>query len=698
MEEIDMSYLDRPRINFAGTFQASPATINNTPNNYNPENYNQNTLKPENIELYWEPKGDSIFNLANCQVTSAETNDYVSDPLVGAPVAALYTGSPPKLVDLDPMQQNSSEIWGFTLMLGNFGANVQGLFTPVAFNGIWMNSQGPNTPRSSASGAATYLSTLTNLKWNVGSSEVLRRLHAVSPNRLSIRLAVSAHNCAPQIYAFTDATFVAMEEEGVLPAVREKIEPLKKYFMNLDGDQPKDPGDIPTIEYVNYLLAQLLDQGEINQYGATILRVTKQPYYPWINYSTGQPLPPDEQSLYDFNYGKIVGSVGPCLDGEPSFAVPARTLAPVPAPQRETTAEVRESSAGPTGWWAQAKLDVEATPPTLTLDLVNSLPVRLPGRPPWQEELGPLMLACIEGPGSSEGYIPIVRSIDYANPDFIDKHSGLLVVTNFGGIDPSVIATRPLVLLRARALPAINKFLQECPEGWSLRSNQFIYRMNPGLLTSESFAQGETNTVDFYVRKFGRIEGTEGVKIKLSVLTPSEAKNYTLSTLGTSGTNGIRDSTLSMPEGKLTFSQDTVEVRDGKATVIMQGANPENPRGYVDGQVYFATYNFDPEVTTFHQDPNDIISAQIYQQNPVTGTPTWVNGIGDILRQYGMLYPIMGQFQLWTYEGVKENHDKIKRVLGLNISQPLYMPVTRDLSAIRCKLILDWFNAGMPYD
>lgn len=692
-----MSYLDRPRINFSGTFQASPATVNNTPNNYNPANYNPNTFKPEQIELYWEPKGDSIFNLVNCTVKSAETDAYVSDPLVGAQVAALYTGSPPKLVDLDPMQQNSSEIWGFTLMLGNFsGANVQGLFTPVAFNGIWMNSQGPNTPRSSASGAATYLSTLTNLKWNVGNSAVLRRLHAVSPNRLSIRLAVSAHNCAPQIYAFTDATFAKMSAQGVPPTVLAKIKPLQQYCMNLTSDgKPKDPGDIPTIEYVNYLLAQLLDQGEINQYGATILSETKQPYYPWINYSTGQPMPPDEQSLYDFNYGKIVGSVGPCLDGEPSFAVPARTLAPVPAPQRQTTPQEPPSPPSPSGWWAQAKLDLEATRPTLTVDLANSLPVRLPGRPAWEAEIGPLSLVCLAG----GGFAVIVPSIDYANPDFIDKHSGLLVVTDFGSFDPKEIAKYPLAVLRSRSLPRIDKFLEECPTGWSLRSNQFIYRMNPGVPTTESFAQGQTNTVDFYVRKFGQTEGTAGMKIKLSVLTPSEARNYTLSTLGTSGTNGIRDSTLSMPEGKLTFSSSIAEVGpDGKATVAIQCADPGNPRGYVDGQVYFATYNFDPPVTNFHQDPNDVISAQIYQQNPITGTPTWVNGIGDILRQYGMLYPIMGQFQLWTYQGVKDNHDKIQRVLGLDISQPLYMPVTRDLSAIRCQLLMDWFNAGMPYD
>ncbi len=203
-----MSYLDQPRINFSGSFQASPATINNTPNNYNPAAYNADSLKPDKIELYWEPKGDSIFDLLNCTVTTVETPGVANDPLVGSGVSTLYTSSPPKLVDLDPMQQNGSEIWGMTVMIGDFsGAYVQGVFSPVAFNGIWGNSQGKNTPRNSASGSAVYQSTLTNLKWNVGSSQTLQKLKALSPNRLSIRMVVSAHNNAPQLYAFTTTTF-----------------------------------------------------------------------------------------------------------------------------------------------------------------------------------------------------------------------------------------------------------------------------------------------------------------------------------------------------------------------------------------------------------------------------------------------------------------------------------------------------------
>ncbi|NPC69916.1 hypothetical protein HPP05_09170 [Corallococcus exiguus] len=681
-----MSYLDTPRINFSGSFQASPATINNTPNNYNPANYNADSLKPNNIELYWEPKGDSIFDLLNCKVTTVELPGGGSDSLVGTGVSALYTGSPPKMVDLDPMQQNGSEIWGFTVLIGDLGgAYVQGVFTPVAFNGIWGNSQGPNTPRNSASGSAAYQTTLTNLKWNVGNSAVLQALQKASPNRLSIHLVVSAHNNAPQLFAFIPATFQTMQAQGVPSAILDKIASLQDYVMNVDSTgKPVAPGRgyIPTQMYVSSLLEQLLGQSAAEQYGPTILAATKQPYKPWINYTTKEPLP--EQPLYDFNYGKLVGSVGPCLDDEPVFAVPARTLAQIQNPSPALSA-----------WWAPAQLNLGSTP-SLTLDLGNSLPVRLPGRPLWSEQLGTLSLAYYTGSGSSKTYTTIVPSIDYSNPDFIDKQSGMLVVTNFGGVDPNTLASLPLAL-RSTTSSGTQTLLEENSEGLSLRADQFIYRMNPGMQTTPGFRLGETNTVNLYVRKFGRVEGTEQLKVALNTLSPSAAAQYTLSTLGTSGTNGISEANISTPTGKLQLSSNVVSVTGGKATVTLTGTDPGNPRGYVDGQVYFTQYTFSPTVADYNADPNDLVSVQIYQQTPITGAPTWVNGIGDILRQYGMLYPIMGRFQLWTYDGVISNREKIARVLGLDISQPLHMPVSRDLSAIKLQLILNWFNGGMPY-
>lgn len=166
--------------------------------------------------------------------------------------------------------------------------------------------------------------------------------------------------------------------------------------------------------------------------------------------------------------------------------------------------------------------------------------------------------------------------------------------------------------------------------------------------------------------------------------------------LGLTGLH-IVSKTPRFPAGKLVLSPALVPITDGKATLTITGQDPGNPRGYVDGQVYFTTYTFNPTVSDYNQDPNDLLSAQIYQQHPIDGTPNWQNGIGDMLRKYGMLYPIMGRFQLWTYEGVVINREKILRVLTTDISQPLHMPVSRDLSQIRTNLVVGWLESGMPY-
>ena len=704
-----MSYLDLPRINFSGTFRASPSTINNTPNNYNPNNYEEGSLKPENIELYWEPSGDGIFDLLNCNVTTVEApaDEPGVDSLLGASVAAVYAaGNHPKMVDLDPMQQNGSELWGLTMMFGDFGgAYVQGTFEPVAFNGIWGISQGPNSPQNSASGAASYVSTLTNLKWNVGDSAALKALQALSPKRLSIRMVVSAHNNAPLLYKFTQPIFDAMVKNGVPDKVVQAIQSLQDYVMNLtpEGKPTGDgAGVIPTPQYVNYLLKQLLGQSVAEQYGPIILSTAKLPYAPWSVPGTKTPL--DEQPLYAYNYGKLVGSVGPCADDEPAHVVPARMLAPNPAPKRTLTApqtptRALAADADPlplvAGWWATAKLDETADSPSLTIDLANSLPVPLPGRPLWVDKLGILSLAYYTVSGDTKTYTTFVESIPYADTDFIDKKAGMLVVTDV----PKEIANLPIALRSTVMVDGVSQtatLLEENAQGLSLRADQFIFRMNPGMQTTETFSQGETNNVDFYARRFGRIEGTEELKVILDVLRPSQATYYTLSTLGTGGTNGITEANISVPEGKLIIPRFAIQFVNGKITLPIRGDDPGNPRGFVDGQVYFLTYDFSPKVEGFHQDPNDLVSVQIYQQTPIIGTPTWKNGIGEMMRQYGMLYPIMGAFELWTYEGVKTNHEKIERVLRTDMSLPLHMPVTRDMSAIRRDLVLGWFAAGMP--
>lgn len=654
-------------MHFGGQFQASPSTLDNTPNNYDPSRWSgePDPDRPtDRIELYWAPQGNGIFDLVDCAVTAVVVDSTSSGPdgLTGKPVSAVYTKAPPKLVDLDPMQQNVSEVWGLMIQIGDpGGAFVRGTFEPVAFNGIRQNAFGPKAPHSSASGSAVYQSTVTNLVWQNPEgrdhSGVLATLRGLAERnvtrkypdpRLSLRMVVNAHNNAPQQYFFNAETSAAMIAAGVPRDVVRRLQVLCTFVQMADSES-SPPGLIPTTSWVNFQLTTLLGEQVANRYGAQIRAATKKPY------ETVMPT--------RFNYGLLIGTLGPAGPDEPTYAVPARTLAQVPNSMC---------------YFAPAKLHENA----LTLDLGNSLPVETPGDPPWADKLGTLTLQC----GSQ-----FSQEIDYSG-DLFTKNAGVLDI-KLDAKTHQVISGKPLSLVGSNGANPL--LLQENSEGISLRADQFVFRMNPGEETTESYPRGKTAHVDIHVRKFGRVEGTEGIQIALELLSPAAATTYTLGTLGTSNTKGISDSNISVPQDALQFSTHTATVgAGGVASFQLTATDPGNPRKYVDGQVYFVTY-LPTGVPDYIGDPNDLISVQIYHHEEIEN-PTWDNGIGEILTQFGRLYPVMARFGLSDHESVKKNASMIRRVLELEFSQPLHMPVTRDLSESRRQLILKWMDANMP--
>lgn len=652
-----MSYLDFPRVCFHGLFQASPSTLNNTPNNYDPANWT-----PQATELYWSPNGDGIFDLVECQVSAVippPGGSGASDSLTGKPVSAVYTNAAPKLVDLDPMQQNVTEIWGLMMQIGDpGGANVQGTFEPVAFNGIWQNSQGKDTPRSSASGSAVFQSSLTNLIWNVGDSDVLKALQACSPNRLSVRLVVNTHNNIPQGYLFDQTTFPLMTAAGVPQAAVDRLQEFSAYRQMANST----PGLIPTSSYVIFLLGQYLGEQVAAKWCDTILRVTKQPY--------------DTVMPTEFNHGQLTGAIGPAGADEPIFMVPARTLAP---------------TTGSPCFFANAKLHPDNL--ALTLDLGNSLPVELPGRPPWAEKLGQLSLAYESPPGSGQCET-IAEDISYGDASgLMTTRAGILDLTGLTGEQVRAIGNSPLVLQGIQG-PTTTPLLQENQVGLSLRADKFVFRMNPGVPTTTDYPRGDTAQIDVHVRKFGRTEGVAGLTMELRLLGEAAAIQYTGGTMGTSGTKGIEN--LSVPQDAIALDDAMATVgKDGIARFKLTARNPGNPRGYVDGQIYFLTYGLTESVPGWIGDPNDLVSIQVYEQT-VIENPTWENGIDKILSQFGRLYPVMAAFDLGDHASVKKNCPIIRSVLELEMQQPLHMPVTRDLSDSRRHLIFNWMDAGMP--
>jgi hypothetical protein len=204
-----MSYFGLPRLCFFGTFRASPSTINNTDANF---------AEPPILLKLWNPKGGHEFQLLRgnevtippsitvkpCSVQSVITQsgtfvtDSTVDSLIGKLVVSTNSPATGKLVDLDPDQQQVSQVWGMQLGIGDPASDwLVGDFEAAYFQQIFTS----RAPGGFAIGfSAVYQSKLINLQWPAyPASPVLQELKAASPDCLSIRFNVDRLDATPTL-------------------------------------------------------------------------------------------------------------------------------------------------------------------------------------------------------------------------------------------------------------------------------------------------------------------------------------------------------------------------------------------------------------------------------------------------------------------------------------------------------------------
>ncbi len=112
-----MSYLDVPRIHFAGAFTANPSTINNSPANY----WATGNTPPRTLDPSWNAYGSAAWTV-DATVTSVVDSSgtlHTSGDIVGAAVQSVpgKSGVPAKLVDLDVDQQARTQLFGLYLQV-----------------------------------------------------------------------------------------------------------------------------------------------------------------------------------------------------------------------------------------------------------------------------------------------------------------------------------------------------------------------------------------------------------------------------------------------------------------------------------------------------------------------------------------------------------------------------------------------------
>jgi hypothetical protein len=196
-----MTYLEAPRLHFAGRFFSDPSTVNNHPAHYDNETFDRNRHWEPGIggspaHGWWNPKGRNLFRFEGVTVRSATLADgraaAALDPILGC---RLETRPPPgRMVDLDPDQQLVSTIFGVVLeLVGGDGVALQGAVDPVPFTDIWRRGESGSGDQAAS---VAYQSVLAVSVWGeLPASEFLQQLRqAAGEDLLSIKFNLDGYS------------------------------------------------------------------------------------------------------------------------------------------------------------------------------------------------------------------------------------------------------------------------------------------------------------------------------------------------------------------------------------------------------------------------------------------------------------------------------------------------------------------------
>ncbi|MCU1246482.1 MAG: hypothetical protein JWN02_2392 [Acidobacteria bacterium] len=370
-----------------------------------------------------------------------------------------------------------------------------------------------------------------------------------------------------------------------------------------------------------------------------------------------------------FTIGRVAGTIGPALSGEARHFVLGRrmfskkgvvvgsTTTPPPSP-----AELIQFKSG-AGTPAAAAVSPAGTPnppvplnplpfivdtknSRLVIDLGNSLPNDDDGHP---IDMGTLQVI------PAGGKKPIV-SIDYSLANY--QHRAYVYDVALSSSQLKTLSNTALQIVQFDAGGSqIGVAAAEPADGSCFDSDGYVYRMQPN--TAEA--------VTFRAAYFGQ-QAPDG---------------HNISILGVQTFAGAASTDVS-------FSQSTIPIQSGRATVTMTAGAPNPPRQSIDGQVYQVSYGLDGNQ---NPDGNAFLSVLTHAFVNIPANPTWETDVEPILSQYADLYPFMANIiNLGDEEQVLAAKQAVIQRLTLPMTDPRYMPVVRDLSDAKRAIVLNWLN------
>ena len=342
----------------------------------------------------------------------------------------------------------------------------------------------------------------------------------------------------------------------------------------------------------------------------------------------------DNSQSSTFNQGRLAGTIGPYLAGEPAQIVMGRRLLPAQG----------------SPYWP-APFQVSRGKNQLVIDFGNSIPLESAG-------------GVVAGPSSLTAMIlgqtgPIVL------PTTIDV-STQAYATSAGICELPLTPEQALALesnpLAIGAPGYTFPLFQEAKHGRYVNVEPFSLRLNPG----------ESGTVTLYAAKFGKPLG--GLELPIGFDQPSS------------------------PPTAVSFPASVTTEPSGQAVIKISASSPQPlpvERSFIDSQVYFLGGPWE-SLGQISASSGAAISVLVFDNPTPIDNPTWLD-VQPVLNQYAVLYPAMKKIiDLSNYQAVFTNSAEILDVISLPILDPAHMPVTRDLSASHRTLIQTWIKNGCP--
>jgi hypothetical protein len=359
--------------------------------------------------------------------------------------------------------------------------------------------------------------------------------------------------------------------------------------------------------------------------------------------------------------GRIVGSIGPASASEPAHFIVGR--------------QCMGQDTGPV-WYFPAALDVKRR--KLIADFGNALQTTSSGGP-FDSTLN-LSIGLLSGNQfTSFGRVPIGPAGWYEQTAGVCEFPSDRPLSD---AEMTQLSTTPIGVVQ-QTTAGLAIVAAEGSDGLHVRADDFVHRMSAN----------DSRTVSIRASRFGQPLPNAAISLAFD---PSQLQQ------------GPGDPGVDAPPAGVKFLQNVTTDANGIVSLKLSAGSIAEPRKfsdgkYIDGQVYGVRYTLpqsDPNAGGYFN-PADFVSVLVWTDFPVPNDPNWNTHVEPILSQYQKLYSVMKAFvNLGDYASVVAHKVQMQDVFTRPEEDPHYMPVTRDLSPAKRKMILSWLNttgnAGKP--